>query len=198
MSNLAVPQVDYDAIERERLTEIQRSITERLGQIKDLGQGDTLRFVVLSDVAKGRYDEARAEVARFVDENWKFPNFQSRANRYRNYCLDVINAVEAKRSFPGLGSMPLAKQQEIYESVVDHFEDLKANLKLIERLEKEAKLDDIRSTVMVLKAAVFAVSLIIGTAFALEWYRWLGGSVHAVYDSSANDLAKWMSRILGF
>ena len=190
--------VDYQAIEAEKLGEIQRSITDRLSQTKDLGTGDSLRHVVLHAVATAHYDSARREIDRYVYDKKEFPNFQHRVDRYRSYALDLVNGIEAKRNFPGLVSLPLAKQQEIYEKVIEHFEDLKSNLKQIERHEKEAKLDDIRSTAWVVKAVANSLFFIVGFGFFLDMKNGLAISFLTVLDAFLSSSVEWIFKVIGW
>lgn len=197
MQKATTSVVNYQAIQQERLTEIQRSISERLNNAKDSASGDNLRYLVLTRVAQNNYQDAHNEIDRFVSDNWRFPNFQSRVERFRRYSHDLVNAIEAKRSFPGLAALPLAKQQEIYESVIDHFEDLKANLKVIERVEKETKLNDIRSTAWVVKAFAYSVFFVVGSAFLLELNSGLFQSMEAVYTSYVGSFSHMIFRLIG-
>ncbi|MGE0764709.1 MAG: hypothetical protein AB7N80_15650 [Bdellovibrionales bacterium] len=190
--------VDYQAIEAERLNQIQRSITDQLSQTKDLGVNDSLRHVVLHNVATANYDLARREIDRYVAEKSNYPNFQHRVDRYRSYALDLVNGIEAKRNFPGLASLPLAKQQEIYEKVMEHFEDLKANLKQIERHEKEAKLDDIRSTSWVLKALMNSLFFIVAFGFAIDMKNGLAQSFTTVLDVVLSSAVESIFRLIGW
>jgi hypothetical protein len=199
MQNLAV-QVNYQAIEVERLSELQRSITQRLKESKELSGAfvGNLRQIVLAAVVAGNYELAKSELERFFVDKALYPNFQHRADRYRKYALDLINAIDAKRNFQGMIGLPLSKQQEIYEKVVDHFEDLKANLKVIERHEKEAKLDDIRSTVWVLKALSNSVFFIFCVAFLLDINSGLAKSFSVVFSSLVATVSDAVFALIGW
>ncbi len=198
MSSHALTTVDYEGLESQRLNEIQESIQERLRSTKDFGSGDSLRHVILSSVASGQYDQARRDIENYVSAKTGFPNFQRSVERYRRYSLDLVNGIEAKRNFPGLVSLPLAKQQEIYEKVIEHFEDLKVNLKQIERHEKEAKLEDIRSTVWVVKALMNGLFFLVGFGFFLEMQAGLATSFMVVLDAALDESVAALFSLVGW
>lgn len=194
----APAHINYQAIEEQRFNELQKSITQRLGDSKDLGHGDSLRHVVLMHIVQGNYDLAKEQLDQFVREKGDFPNFQVHVERIRRYCVDLINAIETKRNFHGVGSLPLAKQQELYEKVLVHFDELKGHLKIIERQEKEAKLEDIRSTVWVLKALTNCVFFVVGFAFFLDLTGGLGESFQIVFDSFVTTIADVFFKAVGW
>ncbi len=84
------------------------------------------------------------------------------------HCVELIQAIQTKRNFPGLASLSLAKQQEIHEKVIDHFEELKGNLKQIEKIEREQKLNDVRSTVWVIRMVCFCTLALIAAGLVLD------------------------------
>jgi hypothetical protein len=194
----AIKHVDYDALEEQRLNELQKSITERLRQSKDIGHGDNLRHVVLNDVVGGDYDGARHNLATYIDSKSAYPTFQLRVDRFKRYTLDLINAIEAKRNFEGLGGLPLAKQQELYEKVLEHFEELKILLKSIERQEKECRLTDIRSTVWVLKAFMNCAFFLMAFAFFLDLTGSLGDSFSVVFEAFVTQVTDHFFTFIGW
>ena len=194
----APSHVNYEAIEEQRFQEMQNSITQRLTSSKDLGQGDSLRHVILTYVVQANYESARNELDRFVGEKSEYPLFQARAERMRRYCLDLINAIETKRNFHGLAGLPLAKQQELYENVIVHFDELKSHLKGIERQEKEARLDDVRSTAWVLKALTSSVFFVVGTMLVLDLQQGLGESAAVVFESFVGKVADAFFNFIGW
>jgi hypothetical protein len=140
-------------LEYAHINEMQEELRRKLSesQNRDLGQVDSLRSAVLSLVVGENYDRAKEELLAYVELKSAFPAFQDRAQRYMQHCVELIQAIQTKRNFPGLTTLSLAKQQEIHEKVLEHFEDLKQHLKQIEKMEREQKLADVRSTVWVLR-----------------------------------------------
>jgi hypothetical protein len=189
--------INYQAIEKERLTEIQKSITDRLSRSRDPDGAASLRFMVLSLVVGGNYEGARAQLDHFIQDRPEYRSFQIRTERLRRHCSDLINAIETKRQFSGLGGLPLAKQQEVYEKVVEHFEELKNNLQSIERYEKEARLDDIRSTTWVVKTFFNCLFFLIGVGMFLEITNGLASSMLIVFNSFVGNLMEQVFRWIG-
>lgn len=149
--------------------EMQEELRRKLNESnrKDVGQLDSLRGTVLSLVVQENYERAKEELLAYVEVKGAYPLFQDRAQRYMQHCVELIQAIQMKRNFPGLATLSLAKQQEIHEKVINHFEELKAHLKQIEKVEREQKLNDVRSTVWVLRMfcycsiAIFAACLLV-------------------------------------
>jgi len=135
---------------------------------REMGRADTLRYNVLVFVVEENYDRAAHELKNFLEIDSAYPNFKRRIERYVNHAVDLVNAIKAKRRFPGVHSLTMAKQQEIVDKFHDHFHELQTVLKRIERIEKEIKVDDVRSTILVVRAVVNAAFAIAILAFFLE------------------------------
>lgn len=155
-------------LEHTHIAEMQASLNRKLQEAnkKDTAGGDHLRRSVLALVVAESYDGAKDRMTDYVAEKSEFPAFQSRVERYIKHCSELIHAIQTKRNFPGLASLSLSRQQEIHEKVMEHFEELKHNLRQVERIERDHKLLDIRSTVWVLKSfsamsiAIFFAALV--------------------------------------
>ncbi len=159
MKNAAI---DYEGLEKSRASALDSQLQRKL-ESKETGKTNSLKHTILSYIVEGKYDVAKEELVKYVERQHEFPNFKTRTERFVSYSLDVIQAIKTKRNFPGMHTLPLSKQQEILEKVVDHFEELKHFLNKIEISEKEVKLDDLRSTVWVIRAlsySIFALVLI--------------------------------------
>ena len=168
---------------RTRLVEAQKKdAVERRGRAQT-----GLRTMVLSAVVAESYERAREELRRYVELRASYPEFQARAERYVQHGCDLVQAIETKRSFPGLASLSLAKQQEIHEKVLEHFEELKQNLKQIERVEREHRLDDVRSTVWVLRTFTQVTLAIVAVWFVLDLRDGMFDTLIRVVDTYVND-----------
>ncbi|NJL24682.1 MAG: hypothetical protein HC902_05615 [Calothrix sp. SM1_5_4] len=93
---------------------------------------------VLALVAQENYDRAKEDLQDYIDLKGSYPAFQGRVRRYVEHCTDLIQAIQTKRDFPGWASLSLSKQQEIHEKVLEHYEELKQNLKHIEKIERDS------------------------------------------------------------
>lgn len=149
---------------------------------KDVGAVDTVRNSILSYVASESYDRAIEELRKYVDSKTEFPQFKMRVERYAAYAVDLINAVRVKRSFPGLQNLSMSKQQDLFDRAMEHFEDLKITLKKIEQIDREVKIEDIRSTVLVVKAVVYCLFAVVTLGFLIELSRGVVPTAWTVLD----------------
>jgi hypothetical protein len=155
--------------EREIEKEMNSKINARMkASLQDIGHVDGLRATILSFVASENYQRAMDELQRYVDSKYEYPKFAGRVERYVEYCGDLINAIKAKRSFPGMQYLSSTKQQELYDKAMGHFEELKATLRRIELVERELRLNDLHSTVYVVWAVVIAIIGIFVVGFLKE------------------------------
>lgn len=180
---------------REFRTKMAQRIRERVMQ--DYGGPDTARRAVLTLVAEERYDEALVEIKKYAASRPEYPQFAERAARYLSYSEGLINGIKAKRSFPGVHMLSMSKQQELYERAMQHFDDLRATLKRVEAIEREVKLEDLRSTVWVVKATIYSAIALLAVAVMIELSRGVVSSADAVLESAASDGTNWVFDKLG-
>jgi len=165
---------------------------------KDNGQVDTLKHTILNLVATESYPRAIEELREFMESKHEYPQFQARAERYVSYSIDLINATKAKRSFPGLQHLAMAKQQEFYDRAMGHFDELKQTLRKIEEIDRQVRLDDVRSTVWVVKALVYSVFAVLVLAFLLELSKVLLPATYVVIDDLFGRLTALLFDKIGF
>ena len=135
---------------------------------KEMGSADTLRYNILVFVVEENYDKAIQELKTFMQLESSYPSFKKRIERYVSHAIDLVNAIKAKRSFPGMHSLTMAKQQEIVDRFHEHFHELQSVMKHVEKIERDLKHEDIRSTILVVRALVNAAFVIAIAAFALQ------------------------------
>ncbi len=187
--------------EHHHLAEMHENLRRKLqeSQRKDAGgRMNSIRADVLAMVVGENYDNAKTELTSYVDYKTAYPGFQARVGRFVQHCCDLIQAINTKRNFPGLASLSLAKQQEIHEKVLEHFEELKHNLKQIEKVERENKLTDMRSTVWVMKAACLVVFGVFVTAFFLDLQSGLFSSSFQVINVLMDESSGWIVNLIRF
>lgn len=194
--NMDNTAIDYEALEKERSYAIEGEIKDRLKQ-RSWGRSDGLSHVVLRLVTDENYEMAADQLQLYIESKRDYPNFQSRAPQYIRHCKDLINAIKTKRDFPGLTMMSLSKRQEIYDHVLGHFEELKSYLKYLERLERDYKLQDVRSTAWVLRAFMNCAMFVFLFAMFRELIG-LGTSFEAVVDKIVTDLSQFVLDLFGF
>lgn len=192
---MSQPLVNYNALEVERAVELQQDLTQKLESSVKTSKLDSLRQAILNFVVTGSYDTARKELQLYIDSKRSFPNFQQRATKYTKHCTDLITAIESKRSLPNIAAMPLAQQQDLLERILNHFDELKRHLKQIERMEREAKLDDLRSTVWPLRTLSLCIFFIFTVAFIVELNNGLVDAFFIVFQSMVEKLT---SLVVGY
>jgi hypothetical protein len=163
----------------------------------EMGSANTLRFNVLTAVVNEEYDQAADELQEFVDMDSPYPDFKQRLERYVQHAIDLVYAIRAKRSFPGMASLTYAKQQELIDKYLGHFDELKVTLIRIEAIQNSMKTEDIKSTVIVLKAFVNAVFAIAVVAWVLELSSGLLKTGLLVTEDALLSLSEWLFNLLG-
>ena len=161
----------------------------------ELGRPDSLRYCVLIWVLDEKYDLALEELKKFTET--PYPNLHERCEKFIKHAVDLIYAIKAKRSFPGIGSLTRAKQQELREKYKVHFKELQYILKIIEKIQTDLRIEDVRSTVYVVKAGWYAIMGVVLVGFYMEFTHGLAQSSALVYEDLFGDLANWAARILG-
>ncbi|AHZ84597.1 hypothetical protein AB1A81_09655 [Bdellovibrio bacteriovorus] len=164
----------------------------------DLGRPESLRYNILTWVLDERYDRAIEELKDFLEKPSEYPNFQDKVTRYINHSIDLIYAIKAKRSFPGINSLTRAKQQELREKFKEHFRELQYVLKIVEKVQGDLRIQDVRSTIYVVKAAWFASLAVIILAFWLDIVNGLAKTSVLVFDDGFGKLANVLAEMIGF
>ncbi len=135
---------------------------------EDLGQREGLLRAILTFVISQEFDKALNELQLYNDSKFNYPNFEHRAERHVQYAKDLINAVKAKREFSAKAHLRNSKQQELQEKVYSHYKELKLTLRRIEAIDRELRLDDVKSTVIFLKGSLATVCVVLGVLFIRE------------------------------
>ncbi|MCM2282742.1 MAG: hypothetical protein NDI61_12945 [Bdellovibrionaceae bacterium] len=164
---------------------------------EDLGRADGLRHTILTLVADEEYARAISRMKEFQASKDDFPQFAVRAGRYVSYAVDLINGIKAKRSFPGVHTLAMSKQQELYDRAMDHFHDLTATLRKIEQIDREVRAEDTRSTVWIVQALLVSVLAILILAFVREVSRGVLPSAGFVFNDMFDRATNWIFDSLG-
>jgi len=159
---------------------------------KDMGRADTLRFNVISFVVEENYYRAVKELEDYINRDSQYPRFKERVERYVGHCIDLVNAIRAKRKFPGMNHLTMAKQQEINEKYRAHFNELQFVLRKIEQVQVTVKLDDVRSTVWVVRALAQSVGVIFLVSLMIEMGEGLFITSIIVIDNFFIELTQWI------
>lgn len=148
----------------------------------DLGRPDTLRYNILSYVSKEEYDRAIKMLKDFIEKDSDYPNFRLKVERYALHSIDLIFAIRTKRNFPGLSGMTLTKQQELKVRCKEHFAELSMVLQKIERCLEELRLEDVKSTKIVVKAIWFSLLTVFLAGLFLDFSQGLMVTLYHLVD----------------
>lgn len=173
------------------------SIFEMSIDASELGPSDSLRYVVLSYVLDERYDEAIEQLKNFSESPSEYPNFKDKCRRFISHSVDLVYAIKAKRSFPGINSLTRAKQQELREKFKGHFRELVQTLKIVEKIQADLRIRDVRSTIYVVRALWYSVVGVVGLAFFLEMKAGFFQELVRAIGGLASDAASYLTSLLG-
>lgn len=163
----SIVEIDYSQLEHERSNIVAREFEQRLSRrIKSGASG--FRYMVLHYVVTKKYDEAIKEIEAYIDEKEDFPVFRSRTAPYLTHCKDLVSAIRNKREFPSLGALAVSKQKELFDKVIEHFDELRSVLKRIEAIGHEVRLEDLRSTTIFLKSIIYSFLAVLTAIFLLD------------------------------
>lgn len=154
--------------------------------------GTYTRNTILAHITEERYDEAVASLKAYVASRPEYPEFSKRAARYLEHGSQLIRAIEAKRSFPGWNALNMAKQKDLFETALAHFDEFKVTLGKIEALEREERSEDVRSTVWVMRACVYSVSVLLFFAILKELSGGVFPSLNILIDSSVSQFVDFI------
>lgn len=182
--------------------QVERELDLRLSQkmrasSQDGGSVDSLRNRVASHVAGEAYDRAIQSLEEYISSKREYPQFKDRADRYVTHASDLIHAIKAKRSFPGMQHLSMSKQQELYDRAMEHFDELKSALKRIEQIEQEVRIEDVRSTVWVIQALIYSTFAVLVMAFLLELSKGILPSAIIVADDAFGRMVNWCFDLIG-
>lgn len=137
-------------------------------ELNDLGRPDTFRYLILTHVINEEYDKAIKELKSFVEKDSEYPNFKTKVERYVLHAIDLVHAVRTKRNFPGLAQLTRTKQQELKDKFKQHFKELKSILKKIEMGIEELRVNDVKSTQILIKSTWIALLVIFIAGFFID------------------------------
>jgi hypothetical protein len=163
----------------------------------DFGKPDTMRHAILSWVSNASYERAVSELELYIETKRDYPTFRPRVTRLQAYCNDLINAIKAKKNLPGLNLMSVTKQQELHDRVLHHMIELGDVLRRIEGIEKDVRLEDLRSTVWVLKTLVAVVLALAVMLLAIDISKGFFNVSWLYMEDLSTDMTDWIFSRLG-
>jgi hypothetical protein len=163
----------------------------------DMGKADTIRYNVVNYIVEEKYDKAIKLLNYFIDRESEYPNFKTRLHRYVKHCIDLINAMKAKKNFPGMNSLTRSKQQELQDRVIGHFNELQHILKKIEDVQRDLKIQDVKSTIWVIRVSILAVAIIVACGFLVDVIKGgVGETALMVLDDGYTQIFLYISKFI--
>lgn len=129
---------------------------------------EDLKRDVLNFVAESHYDDAIAQLQKFLELDSPYPNYKKKCERFVRHCIDLIYAIKSKKNFPGYSMLTRSKQQEVMDKIKDHFEELQDGLSKINLILIQLKKEDLRSTLWIFRVAVYATWFLMIVALLTE------------------------------
>lgn len=174
------------------------SLFDMKSDASDMGKPDSLRYNVLSWVLKENYDMAIKDLKEYLESPHEYPGYKDKILRFVNHSIDLIYAIRAKRGFSGMDSLTRAKQQELLDKFKGHFKELRDTLKIIEKIQGDMRIEDVRSTMYVVQALSYSVAAIFITAFVVDVVQGLFHTSMSVSSDALGDLAHFVAEKMGF
>jgi hypothetical protein len=162
---------------------------------KDLGKIGSVRYRVMRCLRDENYEGAVKELEQFLKEPSDFPDFHERVERYVSHSISLVRAIEMKRNFPGINRLTMAKRQDMKLRIKQHIDELVYYMKKVERTETKLRMEDLRSTVFIIRAIVTSTFLITLLALLIEIVQGLGKTTIIAVDDIFQSLVVWLSRV---
>lgn len=166
--------------------------------LSECGSPSSLTYSVASMVVAGSYTHAIKEMEMYVSLKSEYPDFIKFSERLIEQCTGLIGEIEEKRNTPGKENMTMAKIQVINDSVMKIFDRLEHLLNKIEKIEYNQRMNDLRSTLIVVRTLSWCVLSIVILAFILEVYNGLATTTGSVADDMITEAVDWTFTKVGF
>jgi len=158
----------------------------------ELGRADTLRYNVNVFVIEENYERAIEELQNYKKIDFDLPVFKEKIEPYLNHSIDLVHAIRAKRGFSKNISLTRSKQQEIQETIKTHYDELQFAFKKIEQVRNQLTLEDMRSTVWIIKAVAYSIVAIVLLFFIKEALNGAVENFIVVAEAGLENLINWI------
>lgn len=160
----------------EKISGISRADLKRIGLLR----------VVLTYVVDNKYDESIRVIKDHIENKREYPFFKERTERFVQYAEEIVQQIKQKREVLAIPSLSNSKQHELREKVQVYFKELRKTLAAIEQIEREIHIEDIKTTVWIVKSGFYAMA----SVFAVMLYFELTGGVIQSFGSLYLDLVE--------
>ncbi len=162
----------YENLKEERKLKIASEIDGKFDlKTRNLRDNESLKRVVLSLVTEHQYEDASYILDSYIERLDNFKEFQLRVEPYINHCKNLVKAIEVKRHFPQVSSLPMIKQHELMDKVVNDFNELRLFLVRIEAMYNEVIYKDVLSLKILIRTIFFCVFMfcLVQACMAIGW-----------------------------
>ncbi len=159
---MAEKQKLYEVLKAERKQLIEHEISDKLARkTKRLKQNQSVKTAVLNCMVTRDYESASEILTNYLDQHGHFVEFQMRVDPYIIHCKNLVRSIEIKRNFPKITSLPIIKQQELMDKVVQDFNELRLYLSRIEVMKTEVVFKEVLSMRLIIKTIMFSTMFLV-------------------------------------
>ncbi|MFZ3229295.1 MAG: hypothetical protein WA160_03745 [Pseudobdellovibrio sp.] len=162
----------------------------------DLGRPGTLRYNVLTFVINEEYERALKVLNEFIEAESEYPDFKDKTERFVSHAIDLTYAIRTKRNFPGIAALTRTKQQELRDKFKEHFKELKTVLRKIENSLEELRLNDVKTTRILIKSLWTSAFVLFISALVLDVYQGLGMTAIVVIEDYIEKMLNWLFALI--
>lgn len=155
--------------------------------------GDSLKKTVLTLASHGNFEAAKRELAFYQKSENRMPGFEARSRHYVRHCMDLLDAIYNLKNIPNMDSLRAAQQKAIRERIIRYAEDLSSTLGRVEKVTNDLRIQDIRSTLWVLRT----FSLCIITLFCLMAFKEAFYSLSSPLGSLVSEITQKIFSLMG-
>jgi hypothetical protein len=150
--------------------------------------GDSLKSTVLGLAKSGNFDAAKREMKFYQQQNTSTPGFEFRTKHYFTHCYELLDAISNLKHIPNFENLRAAQQKQIRERIMTYGQDLSSILGRIDKVTNDLKIQDIRSTMWVIRTLTVCFALLIFVTALIEAFTTVGSPLSTV----ANQIMTWI------
>lgn len=157
-----------------------------------MGSSDSLKSTVLSLAKSGSFESAKQELKFYQQQNMRTPGFEFRTKHYFAHCSELLDAIHNLKHIPNFDSLRAAQQKQIRERIMVYGHDLSSILGRIDKVTNDLKIQDIRSTMWVMRTATLCFAAVVFMLAMTEALHTVGSPITTV----ANQIYNWLIYIV--
>ena len=173
--------------------------TAKVDEAGGSGANLTYGHSILASVVYERYDQALDELDMIMGLGQDYPEFSASASRFIRHAKSLVKALKAKRMVGKLPHVSRAKQKELIQHLTLHFNDLRACVINIEKIERRVRREDLSSTRYFMVALYWSFFATFMGAFLVYGAPLYSYSIHSVFtDAISSTIIFFVSYIWPF